>query len=328
MKLPNFQHKVFRIATRGEFNAAAIELFLYQAKNNAVYQNFLKLLNVDPLQVKTTEDIPFLPIEVFKHHDVMTGEFDPEVIFTSSGTTSAATSRHLVRDASLYTESFTTGFNHFYGDPRDYRILALLPSYLERSGSSLVYMVEKLMQQSNHPENGFYLDDLKGLANKLNVAGDEGQKTLLIGVSYALLDLAEQFPQELPGTIIMETGGMKGRRKEITREELHNQLCSAFGVTEIHSEYGMTELLSQAYSSGNGIFRGPPWMQVMVREQDDPMKYCIGKTGGINVIDLANIDSCAFIATGDLGRVEEDGSFAVLGRFDFSDVRGCNLMVE
>lgn len=327
MNRSDFQHKVFQIAYRDEFNAVALELFRYQAQHNLVYRRYLELLNVDSLRIKKIKDIPFLPIEAFKHHEVMTGTFDPEIVFTSSGTTGSTTSRHLVRDAPFYRKSCIASFDHFYGNPRSYRILALLPNYLERSGSSLVHMVETLMQLSKNPENGFYLNDLAGLIKKVSLPIQKRQQTILIGVSYALLDLAEQFPLGVPGTIIMETGGMKGRRKEITREALHETLMDAFLVDQIHSEYGMTELLSQAYALRNGKFQCPPWMQVLIREQDDPLEYSIGRTGGINVIDLANIDSCAFVATSDLGRAFPDGSFEVLGRFDYSDVRGCNLMV-
>ncbi|MGB7393621.1 MAG: acyl transferase, partial [Pricia sp.] len=251
-----------------------------------------------------------------------------EVVFTSSGTTGSLTSRHYVKDIGVYEKSFRKAFFHFYGSISEYCVLALLPSYLEREGSSLIYMVDDLIQKSGHPESGFYLNDLKGLKNQLVQLEASGTKTLLIGVSFALLDLAETYPLKLQNTIIMETGGMKGRRRELIRDELHHILKSAFGVDRIHSEYGMTELLSQAYSKGNGHFETPPWMKILIRDTEDPLTYQpIGKTGGINVIDLANRNSCAFIATQDLGKMHPNGSFEILGRFDHSDVRGCNLMV-
>jgi phenylacetate-coenzyme A ligase PaaK-like adenylate-forming protein len=318
---------LFNISSAKEFNELALAIFRYQATNNPVYGEFLRLLQKNPQHVRQISDIPFLPVELFKSKSVVTGNFSPEQVFTSSGTSGTETSRHLVRDSALYRKSYRRGFEHFYGQPKDYCILALLPSYLEREGSSLIDMAQGLITASGHPDSGFYLNDHKKLSEKLQRLEDSGQHNLLIGVSFALLDLAEQFPQHLPNTIIMETGGMKGRRKELTRNELHNQLKQAFGVSTIHSEYGMTELLSQAYSASDGRFKCPPWMQVLVRQRDDPFAFCTGKTGGINVIDLANIDSCSFIATSDLGRVESDGSFEVLGRFDYSDVRGCNLMV-
>lgn len=327
MNRANIQSKIFSVADSAAFNALALKIFQYQARENAVYRRFIQLLGQRPENVQQPEKIPFLPIELFKTEQVVTGAFEPELTFTSSGTTGQQTSRHLVRDAALYRESYFRGFQKFYGEPKDYCILALLPSYLEREGSSLVHMVQGLIEESHHLDSGFYLHDLQGLSQKLQKLESQNQRVLLIGVSYALLDLAEQFPQPLRNTIIMETGGMKGKRKEITREELHRALKNAFAVQSIHSEYGMTELLSQAYSIGGGRFECPPWIRVLVREQDDPLSFSTGKTGGINVIDLANIDSCAFIATSDLGRAYPDGSFEVLGRFDYSDVRGCNLMV-
>lgn len=269
-----------------------------------------------------------MPIEVFKSQTVISGEFKPQEIFTSSGTTGMETSKHFVQELDLYTKSFRKGFELFYGPVSNYCVLALLPAYLERTGSSLVYMANDFINQSRHPLSGFYLNDLSQLAENLKKLEKENQPTLLLGVSFALLDLAEQFPQKLSNTIVMETGGMKGRRKELTRDELHTILKRGFGLDKIHSEYGMTELLSQAYSTGDGVFNCPPWMRVLIREQSDPLSYApAGKTGGINVIDLANIDSCSFIATSDLGRLHTNGNFEVLGRFDSSDVRGCNLMV-
>lgn len=305
----------------------ALTLFRHQAKHNRIYAKFVELLGVCPDDVTDIKDIPFLPVEAFKNHQVITGKFNAECVFTSSGTTGSATSRHFVRDLKLYQSVFTQGFERVYGSLSDYCVLALLPSYLERSGSSLVAMAQGFMDMSKHPKSGFYLNELQELSIILNILTKTGQRVLLLGVTYALLDLAEAFPQPLSNAIIMETGGMKGRRKEMVREDVHKILQGGFQVDEIHSEYGMTELLSQAYSQGKGVFHCPPWMRVMVREHDDPLHYTLGKTGGINVIDLANMDSCAFIATSDLGRVYDDGSFEVLGRFDYSDVRGCNLLM-
>lgn len=319
--------RLFNISSAKEFNELAIAIFHYQAANNEVYREFLSLLNRNPEHVSQISDIPFLPVEIFKSKSVVTGKFSPERVFSSSGTSGVNTSKHYIRDSALYRESYRLGFDYFYGMPEGYCILALLPSYLERDGSSLIDMVQGLITASGHPDSGFYLNDLKKLSEKLQALEKIGQRTLLIGVSFALLDLAEQYPAQLQNTIIMETGGMKGRRKELTRNELHHKLQHAFEVKSIHSEYGMTELLSQAYSASEGRFKCPRWMQVMVRQRDDPFTFCTGKTGGINVIDLANIDSCSFIATSDLGRSHTDGSFEVLGRFDYSDIRGCNLMV-
>ncbi len=327
LKQPNFQPKIFDISSDAEFAESALALFRHQAENNTVYRDFIQHLKVNPAEVNEITAIPFLPIEAFKYHEVMTGRFEPELVFTSSGTTGKNTSRHLLRDEQWYIKSFTHGFMQRYGAPQNYRILALLPGYLERDGSSLVYMVNHLIKMSQHLDSGFYLDNLSQLAQKLSQP-DKTHKTLVIGVSFALLDLAEQFPQALQNTIIMETGGMKGRRREIIREELHRILYSAFGVDQIHSEYGMTELLSQAYSQGKGIFRCPPWMKALIRQHDDPLAFCTSQSGGLNIIDLANIHSCAFIATNDLGKDLGDDTFQVLGRFDYSDIRGCNLMVE
>lgn len=327
MNRADFQSKIFSRLDSDSFNALALEIFQYQAAENEVYRKFLKLLNNTPEQILRVEDIPFLPIELFKTERITCGHFEPQAVFTSSGTSGNNASKHLVRDLAIYRESYRRGFELFYGHAENYCILALLPSYLEREGSSLIDMAQGLIEASGHPDSGFYLDDLSRLSEKLSKLEKSGQKVLLIGVSFALLDLAEQFPQPLSKTIIMETGGMKGKRKEMTREELHAVLKDAFGAKTIHSEYGMTELLSQAYSAGNGHFVCPPWMRVMVRQRDDPFSYTTGKTGGINIIDLANLDSCAFIATSDLGRQHADGRFEVLGRFDYSDVRGCNLMV-
>ncbi|WP_228236313.1 acyl transferase [Allomuricauda sp. M10] len=320
--------RIFSIANSHEFEDMALQQFNYQYRNNSVYQGFCDHLGKSPSHLQKLSDIPFLPIEFFKSHNVVSSTDKPQAIFESSGTTQSATSKHFVHDLSLYEQSFLKGFSSFYGPVEDYCILALLPAYLERQGSSLVYMANDLVKRSQHPDSGFYLYDLASLQQKMMVLEQNGTKTLLIGVSFALLDLAEQFPMKLQNTIIMETGGMKGRRKELIREELHGILKNAFGVPTIHSEYGMTELLSQAYSKGNGIFETPPWMKIITRDTEDPLSLQTeGKTGGINIIDLANLYSCSFIATQDLGKTYPDGSFEVLGRFDSSDIRGCNLMV-
>jgi hypothetical protein len=293
-----------------------------------VYKEFCDFLKVEKKSVKTLEQIPFLPIQFFKNHNLVSNTNEIQETFTSSGTTGMIASKHLVTDVSLYKQSYRNAFSEFYGNIEDYAILALLPSYLERSGSSLIYMVKDLIELSNNQDSGFYLHNHDDLITKLVELDNAGQNILLIGVTYALLDLVEKQKYELKNTIIMETGGMKGKRKEMIREELHEILCDGFGVQNIHSEYGMTELLSQAYSLGNGIFECPSWMQILIRDTEDAMTYVNnGKTGGINVIDLANINSCSFIATQDLGKKYPNNSFEVLGRFDNSDIRGCNLMV-
>lgn len=306
----------------------ALKVFRFQYDNNAVYREFCDLVTKDKQTVKSLKQIPFLPIQFFKSHDVVSTIDEPQAIFTSSGTTGSITSRHLVTDVSLYEQSYRQAFSQFYGNIEDYTVLALLPSYLERQGSSLIHMVEDLIQLSNNSNSGFYLNDYDALVSKLLEQERDNKNVLLIGVTFALLDLIEKQNFKLENTIIMETGGMKGRRKEMIREELHEILTKGFGVKSIHSEYGMTELLSQAYSLGNGIFECPSWMQIHIRDTEDALTYISnGKTGGINVIDLANINSCSFIATQDLGKKYDNGSFEVLGRFDNSDIRGCNLMV-
>lgn len=319
---------IFTISGKKAFNKIALKVFRHQYANNIVYRDFCNHLAKSPDNVKSVESIPFLPIQFFKSHEVLSSTESVQETFTSSGTTGMATSRHLVTDVSYYEQSFRLAFSQFYGNIEDYTVLALLPSYLEREGSSLIYMVNDLIQRSNNPQSGFYLNNYEELISKLESLDASGQNVLLIGVTYALLDLVEMKQFSLKNTIIMETGGMKGRRREMIREELHNQLCKGFGVSEIHSEYGMTELLSQAYSLGNGIFECPPWMDVLIRDPEDALTYMgNGRNGGINVIDLANINSCSFIATQDLGKKYHNQSFEVLGRFDNSDIRGCNLMV-
>jgi phenylacetate-coenzyme A ligase PaaK-like adenylate-forming protein len=322
-----FQDKIFNINSEEEFTAVALEVFNFQFKNNKVYRSFCDLLYVHPSDVKTIESIPFLPIEFFKTRKVLSTTANASITFSSSGTTGSVTSKHHVTDLSIYEKSYLDGFHQFYDSINEYVVLALLPSYLEREGSSLIYMVDDLIKKSKHPESGFYLNNLDELKQKLVSLDKSGKKILLIGVSFALLDLIEGYQFSLSNTIVMETGGMKGRRKEIIRPKLHQLLKDGFGVSEIHSEYGMTELLSQAYSKGNGVFKCPSWMKVFTRELMDPLSVqAVDKTGGINIIDLANINSCSFIATQDLGKIYSDGSFEILGRFDHSDIRGCNLM--
>lgn len=321
-------HDIFTISNQKQFDKIALKVFRFQYENNLVYREFCNFLKTDVQKVKSIEQIPFLPIQFFKSHSVISSTNPIETIFTSSGTTGMITSKHLVTDLGIYEESYRKGFSQFYGNIEDYVVLALLPSYLEREGSSLIHMVDDLIQLSNQDESGFYLHNYDELIAKLIQLDHAGQNVILIGVTYALLDLVEKHSFQLENTIIMETGGMKGKRKEMIREELHQELCNGFGVKSIHSEYGMTELLSQAYSLGEGIFECPSWMQILVRDTEDALSYVReGKTGGINVIDLANINSCSFIATQDLGKKYPNGSFEILGRFDHSDIRGCNLMV-
>ncbi len=306
----------------------ALKVFRFQYENNLVYKEFCTLMNTNVQEVKSLQQIPFLPIQFFKSHTVISSQNPIQETFTSSGTTGIINSRHCVTDISIYEESCQKGFAQFYGNIEDYVVLALLPSYLEREGSSLIYMVKDLIALTKNPESGFYLHNHDALIEKLIALDASGQNVILIGVTYALLDLIEKQHFQLKNTFIMETGGMKGKRKEMIREELHEQLCSGFGVPTIHSEYGMTELLSQAYSLGEGVFESPLWMHILIRDTEDALTYIEnGKTGGINVIDLANINSCSFIATQDLGKKNPNNSFEVLGRFDNSDIRGCNLMV-
>ena len=319
---------IFSISSQKQFEKIALKVFRFQYDNNLVYQEFCQFLNVDKSAVKSLKQIPFLPIQFFKSHNVVSSTAPVEETFTSSGTTGMITSKHFVTDVSVYEKSFQLAFSEFYGNIEDYVVLALLPSYLERTDSSLIYMVEHLIKSTNNAQSGFYLHNYDELASKLIKLDKSGQNILLIGVTYALLDLIEKQNFQLKNTIIMETGGMKGKRKEIIREELHQKLCNGFGVTSIHSEYGMTELLSQAYSFGEGIFECPSWMQILIRDTEDALTYIEdGRTGGVNVIDLANINSCSFIATQDLGKKYPNNSFEILGRFDNSDIRGCNLMV-
>lgn len=326
----NLQKRVFSIKGQTDFLEYALEIFNYQYSNNLLYHDFVKSLGKDPSKILTPFEIPFLPVEFFRNHKITTGDLQVEKIFESSGTTGNFPGRHFVNDLSLYEESFLKAFRLFYGEPEEYLIAALLPSYIEREGSSLVYMADNLIKRSNNRASGFYKSNVGDFIQTINKAKSGNQKILLLGVSFALLDLAEIESPDLSGVIVMETGGMKGRRIELTRSELHAILKEKLNVTSIHSEYGMTELLSQAYSKGDGIFYCPPWMKVIIRDPQDPLTLYTepAKTGGINIIDLANINSCSFIATGDLGRIHDDGGFEVLGRFDNSDIRGCNLLVE
>ena len=310
-----------------DFEFQALQLFNWQYQQNPVYRKWCDLTISDPSEIKTIEQIPALPVGFFKTQTIQTGSFKLTNFFESSGTTQTTNSRHWVRDMDLYRKSFNNAFELFYGKALDWCIIGLLPAYLERQHSSLVLMVDELIRDSKHSESGFYLYDHEKLSNTLQNLEANKQKTLLIGVTFALLDFAESFPQQLSYTTIMETGGMKGRRREMTRLEVHDQLTKQFGVNKIHSEYGMTELLSQAYSKGDGIFVCPPWMKILVRDEEDPLTVRTYGRGVINVIDLANADSAAFIATEDVGMIYEDGSFEVFGRLDNSDIRGCSLLV-
>ncbi|MFC0773578.1 LuxE/PaaK family acyltransferase [Terrimonas alba] len=330
-----WKDKVLSVTAAG-FDKLALEIFQFQYANNEIYRQYVDMVREDSGDIQSIEEIPFLPIRFFKSHAIKTTQFEPAVIFESSGTTGSINSRHLINDMSLYKESFTRGFELFYGPVKEWCILGLLPSYLERNNSSLVFMVHELIQLSGHPHGGFYLDEYDKLVSVLKELKNQQQKTLLMGVTFGLLDFAEKYASsKIPGlfeyTVIMETGGMKGRRKEMIRQEVHSVLKSSFDVPVIHSEYGMTELLSQAYSDGNGIFKCPPWMKIVVRDDEDPFDIKNannGKaSGAINIIDLANIYSCSFIATDDAGRLFSDGSFEVIGRMDNSDLRGCSLMV-
>ncbi len=324
----NKHNRIFRVSTPAEFDRLALETYRFQYENNPVYRRFADLTGRVPGRVKRLTDIPFLPVEMFKYYKVVSAPPPYEAVFRSSGTTGMRRSRHYVKDLSLYRRSFLTAFRLFYGHPSDYVILALLPSYLEREDASLVYMVKGLAEASGRPENGFYLNEYERLTAVLEKTEKAGKRALLLGVSFALLELAEKFPFRLRHTIVMETGGMKGRGKELIREELHARLKKGFGVERIHSEYGMTELLSQAYSQGDGLFQSPPWMKILIRDPEDPFGYLeTGRTGGINIIDLANCYGCSFLATQDLGKIRPGGGFEVLGRFDNSEVRGCNLLL-
>lgn len=322
--------QIFNIASGADFERSALEVFRFQATECELYREYLRLIGTDPAAIDRIGDIPFLPIEFFKTHRIYCGPNAPEQTFTSSSTSGLTPSRHDVADLRIYEEAFTRAFELFYGNPSEVAIFALLPNYLEREGSSLIYMVDNLIRRGRevHGENygGFYLHDFPALLR--GMAACPGPK-ILFGVSYALWDLAEQYPVPLKNTIIMETGGMKGYREELPKEVFHKLLCRAFSVESIHSEYGMAELLSQAYSSREGLFAAPPWMKVLVRDLHDPFTLLPpGQAGGVNIIDLANVYSCSFIQTRDLGVAYPTGKFRILGRIDHSDIRGCNLLVQ
>lgn len=315
---------ILNISNEVQFEDYALRLFRYQAQRCEPYRRYTELLGIDPAEVSKVEDIPFLPIELFKSSDVYCGEGAPEIVFTSSNTGATQPSRHLMASLETYRQAFTRAFEHFYGKSEEWSIYGLLPNYLEREGSSLVYMVDTLIKRCG--SGGFYLNDYEKLIKDIE---RDPKPKILLGVSYALWDVAEQYAPKLENTIIMETGGMKGRRRELSKSELHKILCEGFGVEAIHSEYGMAELTSQAYSKGNGLFYTPRWMRVLVRDVNDPFDHSPnGMRGGIDIIDLANISSCAFIQTQDIGRLEKDGGFVIEGRIAGSDIRGCNLLIH
>ncbi len=322
--------RIFGIRNEKEFLALVFDIFHYQATHNPVYNEYLREINVDIYKIDSLEKIPFLPISFFKSHDVLLNGKKAETNFYSSGTTGIQTSRHKVAELKLYEASFMNTFRLFYGNPRQYYILALLPSYHNNPGSSLLYMVSKLIKETQSPDSSFFPDNMEEMILRFRKLKEKNDRKIIIwGVSYALLDLAEKYEPRLQGALLIETGGMKGRRKELVKEELHQRLIEKLGIESVHSEYGMTELLSQAYSKGQGIFNTPPWMRIMIRDIYDPFCYTKeNRTGGINIIDLANLYSCSFIETQDLGSNGKNGSFRVLGRFDSSDIRGCNLLLE
>ncbi|MDJ1467848.1 acyl transferase [Cytophagaceae bacterium DM2B3-1] len=311
------------------FEENALELFRFQASANQIYRKYLEFLKIDPAKISSLNEIPFLPIEFFKSHTITSVQNQPAALFESSGTTGQTRSRHYVYDTSFYEKVAQHIFEQLYGSLAEFHVLALLPSYLERTGSSLVYMVEHFIRESHSSESGFFLHDQSELVSKIDTLVQQNKKVLLIGVTFALLDLAEHYGgRDWSQVIVMETGGMKGRREELLREEVHEILKQAFLLPKVHSEYGMTELLSQAYSFGNGVFQMPPTMRILIRDVNDPFSINTNqRSGGINIIDLANVDSCAFIETKDIGIVHPDNTFQVLGRFDNSDIRGCNLLV-
>lgn len=327
----NFEvDRIFGISSNEEFEALSLEIFRFQAENNSVYKSFIHYLGITVSSISSLKEIPFLPINFFKTHSVTSfPEQDVAQVFLSSATTGSIQSRHLLQDVKIYQKSYSKGFETFYGPIETYCFLALLPSYQQREGSSLIYMVNDFIERSENPKSGYFLDNDDALFRTLNELKLSKQKTVLIGVTYALLDLIEKYNIDFPELIVMETGGMKGRRKEMVREELHQNLKKGFGVSNIHSEYGMTEMLGQAYALENGIFQCPSWLKVLIRDVNDPLSYVENnKSGGINVIDLSNIYSCSFISTQDLGRKTTENSFEVLGRFDHADIRGCNLLVQ
>lgn len=323
----NISKNIFSIQSEAEFQLLVMELFQRQYEANMIYHQFVRSLSIDPSQVTHIPDIPFLPVELFRTQKIITGDGKPQKTFLSSGTTSMERSRHIVTDLNLYHESLSTCFYLFYGHPSDYNILSLTPSPFDNPDSSLIHMIRNLIELSGSDLQNYFTNRKSELAWILRNLQEKNKKILLIGLTHELMDFAEAYPGPYPGVIFIETGGMKGRREELTRDELHERLCRSFGVEAIQSEYGMTELLSQAWSDGHGRFKTPPWMRILIRDPEDPLRI-LGhdETGGINIIDLANMNSCSFIATQDIGHVNSDGSFEVLGRFDFSDIRGCSLM--
>lgn len=322
----NFLNSIF-LANVHNFEELALQLFQHQHRNCKVYHQYCNYLNINPNNVTTLSNIPFLPVSFFKTHDVTTGVYEPQEIFYSSATSGSIRSKHFVKDISIYERSFLTAFELEYGNPNKYAVLCLLPSYLERNGSSLVSMAQKLIEKSEHPQSGFYLYNHAELFEHLTQLLTKKTHILLLGVTFALLDFAAKFPSDLKNTIVMETGGMKGKRKEMIRTEVHQLLQQQFQVDHVHSEYGMTELLSQAYSKKNGRFKSPSWMHVVITDSTDTLQPIeIGKTGVVNIIDLANVHSCAFIQTQDIGKVNTDGTFEIAGRLDQSDMRGCSLL--
>ena len=318
------QNRIFEIQGNGEFESVALEVFRFQAEHCAPYKQYIELLGINPKSIDHLEQIPFLPIELFKSHDIYCGEHEPEKIFTSSNTGGTVASRHMMQSLAHYEKAFTLGFEQFYGTATKWSIYGLLPNYLQREGSSLVYMVDRLIERCG--SGGFYLDEYEKLLSDIEA---DPKPKILLGVSYALWDLAEKFSPKLHDTIVMETGGMKGQRKELPKAEFHKILTNAFGVEKIHSEYGMAELTSQAYSDGDGIFRSPSWLKFLTRDVNNPLKVNFSPArGAINIIDLANISSCAFIATQDVGSTFADGSFRIEGRLSGAAIRGCNLLVQ
>lgn len=338
----DLRKQIFTIQNGNDFTALALKVFDYQYKNCAIYRKYVDMIRCDSNKITAIEQIPFLPIEFFKTQRIIADGYTPQLTFTSSGTTGNQTSTHFVADKTLYEESFLRCFEQFIGKPEEFVILGLLPSYLERQNSSLVYMVNELIIRTKNTDSGFYLYDFEKFAEKLQNLSDSGQKTIVFGVGFALLDVVEKYRFNLNNVLVFETGGMKGRRKEITREELHLALTEGFNVDVIYSEYGMTELLSQAYSTpplpppkeGNMIknvtFQTPAWMKILIRDPQDPLSIVNqpNTRGGVNVVDLANLYSCSFIATQDLGKIHPDGSFEILGRLQNADIRGCNMLVE
>ncbi|NCU33228.1 MAG: acyl transferase [Candidatus Moranbacteria bacterium] len=329
MNINLLKKKIFKINSPEDFNETALVIFRHQVQNNPVYRAYVEQLQIRPERIKTPDQIPFLPIEFFKTHKVYSGSAPPDHFFESSGTTGEIRSRHYYYDLELYEQSFLKNFNGVFGKVDQFAVLGLLPSYLEQKNSSLIFMVNKLIEKSNNPHSGFYLYNYEELAEILLTTEKNEKKVILFGVSFALLDLIEKHSFNLKNTIVVETGGMKGRKREMIREELHEVLCEGFGLKQVCSEYGMTEMFSQAWSRGEGKFFTPPWLRVVIRDMHDPLSHSsVGESGGINVIDLANIHSCSFIATQDLGRINKDGSYEVLGRFDNAEVRGCNILVS